>query len=259
MGHTVVARLPLSRRWRAVVALLQLPRLDAPGVAGATALAAERRLRQLGRDPSLAYCFWLLTRLASAARGPDFLDAVARLGIPARPDDTALQFVARVADRTRVELDGHPEAGPFGEMAALALRRALAETVGAEGRSLFGSSLEDLEGAFRRHASDRQFGELAGRFFGDFMARALRFYVDRELPHAVGGGGLPTVGASADFATALDLHARQTARAVEVFAVGWYGKKNWETLGAIGREDAQGFVAHALPKLRKALELEAAR
>jgi len=259
VGHTEIARLPKSQRWSAVVALLQLPRLDAPDVAGATILAAERRLRQLGRDPALGYCFWLLTRLASAARGPDFLGEVARLGIPARPDDTALQFVARVADRARAELDRHPGSGPFGEMAALALRRALAETVGTEGRSLMGGALEDLERAFRRHASDRQFGHLARRFFGDFVARALRFYVDRELPHAVGGGGLPTVGAASDFAAALDLHARQTARAVEVFAVGWYGKKHWETLGDIGDDDARGFVAHALQKLRAALLAEAAR
>lgn len=259
MGHIVVASLPKSQRWRAVVALLGAPRLDAPAVAGATALAAERRLRQLSRDPSLAYCFWLLTRLASAARGPDFLGEIAHLGIPARRDDTALQFAARVGDRTRVELGRHPESGPFAEMAALALRRALAETVGTEGRSLFGSSLEDLETAFGRHSSDRQFGDLAGRFFGDFMARTLRFYVDREIPQVVGGGGLPTIGASRDFAAALDLHARQTARAVEAFAVGWYSKKNWETLGAIGREDAQGFVAHALQKLRSSLMLEASR
>ena len=259
MGHTVVARLPASERWRVVVGLLHAPNPDAPAVAGATVLAAERRLRQLGHDPSLTYCFWLLTRLASAARGPDFLDEVARLGVPARRDDTALQFVARVADRARSELGRHPESGPFGEIASLALGRALAETVGTEGRSLFGSSLEDLERAFRRHASDRQFGDLAGRFFGDFVARTLRFYVDRELPHAVGGGGLATVGASADFAAALDLHSRQTARAVELFAVGWYGKRRWETLGAIGHEDAQGFVAHALQKLRTALLLEAGR
>ena len=259
MGHLIVARLPKSQRWSQVVALLGASHPDAPAVSGATALAAERRLRQLGRDPSLAYCFWLLTRLASAARGPDFLDGVARLDVPARPDDTALQFVARVADRARGELARHPESGPFGEMASLALRRALAETVGTEGRSLMSGSLEDLERAFRRHSTDRQFGDLTARFFGGFVAQVLRFYVDRELPHAVGGGGLPTIGASSGFAAALDLHARQTARAVEPFAVGWYSKKNWETLGAIGREDAQGFVAHALQKLRASLILEAER
>ena len=259
MGHTIVARLPKSQRWREVVALLDAPRLDAAGVAGATVVAAERRLLQLRGDPSLTYCFWLLTRLASAARGPDFLSDAAQLGVPAKPDDTALQFVARVADRTRVELNRFPESGPFGELAALALRHALTETVGAEGRSLFGSSLEDLERAFRRHSTAAQFGELARRFFGDFVARTLRFYVDRELPHAVGGGALSAVGDAANFAAALDLHARQTAGIVQDFAAAWYSKLHFERMGAIGRDDVDGFVAHALTKLRKELEREAAR
>ena len=257
MGHTIVGRLPKSERWRVVVGLLHAPRLDAPAVAGATARAAERRLLELRGDPSLAYCFWLLTRLAGAARGPDFLAEVAALGIPARPDDTALQFVARVADRARVELDRYPESGPFGELASLALRRALTETVGAEGRSLFGSSLEDLEGAFRRHSSAAQFGEQATRYFGDFSARTLRFYVERELGHAVGGGGLPSTAAAGDFAEALDRHARQSARIVEGFAAAWYSKKRWEREGAIPWEDARGFVAHALTKLRKELLVDA--
>jgi len=64
---------------------------------------------------------------------------------------------------------------------------------------------------------------------------------------------------AAEFADALDLHARQLARVVEVFAVGWYGKRNWERMGAIGPEDARGFVAHALPKLRGAVVREGAR
>ncbi len=259
MGHTIVGHLPKTRRWWAVVELLQLPRLDAPALAGATALAAERRLRQLNGDPSLTYCFWLLTRLASAARGPDFLAEIVQLGIPAGPDDTALQFVARVAERTRVELDQFPESGPFGEIASLALRRTLSETIGTEGRTLFGSSLEDLERAFRHHGTAAQFGELSRRFFGDFISRTLRFYVDRELPNAVGHGALATVGDAADFAAVLDLHCRETARIIEDFAAGWYSKRNFERMGAIGREDAEGFVAHALTKLRRELERERAR
>lgn len=259
MGHVEVALLPTSVRWRAVTALLHAPSLDAPGVAAACCLAAERRLRQLGSDPALVRCFWLLTRLAAAARGDDFFGEAARLGVPARRDDSALQFVARVAERTRVDLGRFPESGPFAEMAAVALRRALAETVGTQGRSLSGGALEDLERAFRRHSTAAQFGDLAGRFFGAFMGQTLRFYVDRELPRAVGGGGLATPGASADFAAALDLHARQLGAVVERFAAGWYSKRNWETLGAIGEDDARGFVLHALPKLRGALVREAAR
>jgi hypothetical protein len=258
VGHTIVGRLPKTEKWRIVVGLLDAPELNVSLVAGATVDAAERRLVALRGDPSLAYCFWLLTRLAGAARGADFLEEAARLGVPTRPGDSALAFVARVTDRTRIELDGHPESGPFGELASLALRRALTETVGTEGRSLFGSSLEDLEHAFRRHSTAAQFGELARRFFGDFFARTLRFYVERELSHHVGGGGpLATIADAGAFAEALDRHARQSAVIVEDFAAAWYSKHTWEREGQIPLEDARGFVAHALRKLRAELLVDA--
>lgn len=258
MGHYYFGRLPKTQKWLAVVALLEAPRLDPPAVAGATVKAAQDRLVALRGDPSLTYCFWLLVRLAEAARGPDFLADVARLGVPVRAEDPALAVVARAADRARIELDRFPESGPFGELASLALRRTLTETVGIENRSLFGSSLEDLERAFRRRSSPVQFGELAHRFFGDFVARTLRFYVERELSHHVGtGGGLASIADAGDFAAALDLHARQSARIVEGFAADWYAKHHWEAGGAIGREETQRFVAHALRKLRKELLVEA--
>ncbi|MGH2535107.1 MAG: hypothetical protein ACRDJW_22825 [Thermomicrobiales bacterium] len=255
MGSTIVDRLPKSQRWQVVVGLLNMPHLDARAVGGASCLAAQRRLNQLRSDPSLGYCFWLLVRLA-AARGDNFAGEVAQLGIPARRDDAALQFVARVADHTRVELNRYPQSGPFGEIAALALRAALRETVGTEGRSLFGSPLEDVERAFRRHSSEAQFGDLARRFFADFTARTLRFYVDRELAHAVGGGGLATARETGEFSAALDLHARQTAKVVELYAARWYAKKHWERLGAIEIDDTQAFVAHALDKLQASLKRE---
>jgi hypothetical protein len=259
MGHTEIARLPTSQRWRVVMHLLHSPELDAPAIAGAVTLAAERRLRELSGDPSVAYCFWLLTRLASAARGLDFLEELGHLGITAKQDDSVLRFLTRVADHTRERLSAYPESGPFSDIAATALRQALTETIGTQGRSLFGSSLDDLETAFRRHATPAQFGDLSRRYFASFMAQTLRFYVDRELPHAIGEAALPRIDDAAAFNAALDRHARDLARVVERFAVGWYDKKNWERLGAISPEDAQGFVGHALPKLRGAVVREGAR
>ena len=257
MGHNEVARLPTSQRWRVVVGLLNSPQLNSPGVSSAVTAAAERRLRELGDDPSLTYCFWTLTRLASAARGRGaggsaFIGEVSALGIPAEPGESALRFLARVADHTRERLSEYPESGPFGDIAATALRQALAETVGTRGRSLFGSSLDDLEAAFRRHATPTQFGDLAHRFFASFMGQTLRYYVDRELPHVIGSTAVEDVSDATAFAQALDRHSRDLARVIERYAVDWYNKKNWERLGEISEEDAQGFIRHALPKLRSA-------
>lgn len=258
MGSIHVGRLPQGGQWGRIVGLLHADGLTAPRAAGLTLLAAERRLLELRGDPSLTHCLWLLTRLAAAARSDDFAREAGHVGVAILPGDTALQVVARVADQTRAELGRYPESGPFGEVAALALRSALAETVGTEGRSLLGSSAEDLARAFRRHSTASQFGELSARFFGAYLARTLRFYVERELMHAVGGGPLPTAAAAGDFAAALDRHARQSARIVEDFAAAWYSKRSWETDGRIGRDDVQAFAAHALTKLRKELERQGA-
>lgn len=253
MGHIRLGRLPKTQRWRDVVALLDAPDPDAARVAAATAMAAQARLGQLRNDTSLAYCFWLLARLASAARRPDFADAVDDVGLQAHATDSIFGFVSQVSDRVRDEIGRHPESGPFGDLAADALTRALTETVGTEGRSLFGSSVGDLERALRKHATPSEFGVVAQRFFADFLARTLRFYVDKELPQHVGTGGIDGIEQSAAFVEDLDRYTRQSAVIVQQFAADWFSKYDWQTGGAIGRDDAQHFVGVALGKLRKEL------
>lgn len=255
MGHILLGVLPRTRRWREVVELLQTAPEDTPGVAAATVIAADKRLRQLRADPSLTYCFWLLTRVAWASRGTTFKEDLGSLGITAAPETSILGFVSAVTEHVRSETAGHTDSGHFGELASLALRRALNDTVGQHGRSLFGSSVEDLQEAFRAHSTQHQFGSLARRFFADFLARILRSALERELPRQVGSTTMPGITDARDFSQALDLYARQSARIVEDFAGGWYAKNNWESKGQISQEDARGFIEVALRKLRMELKL----
>ena len=253
VGHIRLGRLPKTLRWQAVIGLLESVPDDVPAIARATVVAADTRLRELARDPSLVHCFWLLTRLAAASREPDFPAALGAFGLTPS-GETALAFVAHVSDRVRGDLARYPESGPFSELASLALRRALSETIGQHGRSLFGSSLEDVQHAFRSHSTPARFGDLAQRFFGDFLARTLRFFIDRELSNHVGADhALSGIDASRTFTTELDVYTRQSARIMEEFAASWYSKHNWEAHGQISREEAQGFVAIALRKLRMEL------
>jgi hypothetical protein len=251
MGHVRLGRLPQTRRWRQVVELLEAAPEDVSAIASATTVAAELRLRELSNDPSLAYCFWVLTRIASASREETFHESLIELGIPAQHNDTVLSFIARVSEHVQGEFERHPASGPFAELASLAMRRAISETVGQEGRSLFGSSLEDLKEAFRRHSSPVRFGALAKSFFSDLAARTLRFFVEREVSNNVGAGyAMATVQSGAAFTDALDLHARESARIMDQFGRDWYSKHNWEARGRISRDEAQGFVGYAMRKLR---------
>jgi len=237
-----------------VLRLLDGPSLDEAAIARATALAAERRLRTLANDPTLVHAFWLLTRMTAASRQPDFESELAGIGIQTSSNEPILRFISRVSDAMRSEAAAHPASGHFAELASLALRRALTETVGQHGGSLFGSSVDDLQAGLRQYSGGQSFGRVARLFFGDLFARTLRSFVERELSNRTGSApALRSIDDSQEFTTSLDRYARESARIMESFAAGWYGKRNWESQHRISRGDAEGFVGVALRKLRSEL------
>jgi hypothetical protein len=255
VGHIRLGRLPKTRRWREVVELLDTSPALTGAVAASVVEAADTRLRQLGTEPALSYCYWLLTRVAWASRSEHFVTELAQLGLVVRPGTSTIAFISQVADIVRHENAGAVESGHFVELGSQALRHALAETVGEHGGSLFGSSLEDLQTAFRKYSTSTQFGRLSHRFFADLFARTLRSLVARELPNHTGGGRpIVNIDQGIEFSQALDTYARQAARIMQGFAEGWYSKQNWESKGEISRDDAQAFVAVALRKLRMELK-----
>lgn len=257
MGHLRLGRLPKTQKWTQVVDLLDTAPTDVPGIARAVVEAADGQLRFLASDSSLAYCFWILTRVTWAARQPDFLVKLEQLGIFTSRDASVLTFIAQLTDIAQGQISRNPQSGPFGELASLAMSRALTETIGEHGTTLFGSSMEDLQRACASYSTRRRFGVLARQFFGDFFARMLRYFVAKELANHVGfEKGIRGIRESSEFVRSLDLHARQSARIVEEFASGWYSKHNWESKGEISLEDAQGFVAVALRKLRMEMKRE---
>jgi hypothetical protein len=250
MGHIHLGRLPKTQAWAGVIASLGGPTLDVQDVARATMHGASGRLQRLRTDPSLAYCVWLLARLASASRRPDFTDAVADLGIPAAQQKSLVGFIAAVSGRARDEVERHPISGPFGDMALQALRKTLTETIAAQPTPLFGFEPADIEWAFARHATETGFGTLLHRFFADFLRRALRFYVDKELSLQVGRGAhLSTSTQAISFLSDLDRHATETARIVAVFSGQWFAKHHWTADGRIGRDETARFVAEAMRKV----------
>lgn len=260
MGHTRLGRLPKYLRWKQVVALLEESPGNAEDVSRATAVAADEWLLRLKSDPSLTYCFWLLTRVTWAARSDSFAEQLQSFGLDVNDGTSNLAFIASLVESARTELSHHPESGPASELASLALRRALSETVGQQGRTLFGSSLSDLQVALRTYSTKERFGELAQRFFGDFLSRTLRSFLDREIPNLVGeSSGLRNVEDSAEVIAAIDLHARQSAAILRDFSGGWFAKHNWESRGQIGEDETRRFVAFALEKLRSELKREVDR
>ena len=78
----------------------------------------------------------------------------------------------------------------------------------------------------------------------------MNYFLSRALSHHVGEGQrFTTLSQQAEFSKALETHCRETARIVEEFSGGWFSKKNWETGGAISREDIAAFTGYAMTKL----------
>lgn len=259
MGHLRLGRLPKHRNWQHVVALLELDAVDATSVAQATAVAAERRLRDLGNESAATYCFWLLVQIASASRHDDMASRLDSLGIQISPSDGLLTLISRVSDHVRQHIRDDPDTDALSELAALSLRFALAETVGVQGTSLFGSTLDDFNRACRIYSTQRQFGVLTKIFFGDFLSRTLRYFIDRELANHVGAGRrIADIAQCREFSESVDLYSRQSARILEEFAGSWFSKHEWESSGKVSTADAGRFVAYAMRKLRMEIAPERA-
>ena len=260
MGNSRLGRLPARLRWLKVVALLDQSPENTAAVAAATIDAAERRLGELANDRSLSYCYWLLARIASASRSDEFPQRLEALGLHADSDTRALTFISQVSAQVRIQTAPHLDSGPFRDLASNALLQTLSETVSEHTSSMFGSSLDDIQSAVRQHSTRERFGDLAQRFFGNFMSRTLRFFLDRELANHVGPEHrIKTIGASQTFMDEIDSHARQSAAIVHDYAGEWLSKHDWESQGQIGLDEARSFVPGALLKLHGALKHEAER
>ena len=93
MGHIRLGRLPATRKWQQVVALLSHG-ASLEQIAGASAEAAEISLEHARRDPALLQSFWLLTQIPLAARSPDFPDSLKSLGLDVSDSPSLMEIVA---------------------------------------------------------------------------------------------------------------------------------------------------------------------
>ena len=129
MGHIRLGVLPKSKKWNRVVDELRLG-ADVSEIASATAAAAETSLENASADPAFLHAFWLLTQIPLAARGPEFIEDLRRLGVtvsvPPGLMDLLAGFSAAVDQNARAR-GGRTD---LGEMAQMAAVESLAAMVG---------------------------------------------------------------------------------------------------------------------------------
>lgn len=254
MGHLRLGRLPKTKRWSGVFALLEGDSVSPEALARATATAAQEQFAALEGDQAINYCFWVLVRIATAARGDDFIGELRRLGVQNPQVTSGLGFVQQITNMVEKELRRRGQPTVFVRIAALSLREVLSANIIEQSRSLFGTSLADIQAACRTLSTRLHFGEVAKAFFAHFTSRSLQFLADKEVSNHVGPEkAFASPESLLAFQHALQSYCTETAKIVEEFAAGWFSKHNWESNNNISEETTAAFTAYAFEKIQMEL------
>jgi len=248
MGHIRLGRLPRTRQWKQVVALLEGGAGTAQ-LANATITAAEKGLNLAAEDKGLVETIWLLSQLPLAARKDNFAAALREVGLDVSDAPGLMEIVGAVSDAIDRRLANNGGRTDLGEMAQMAASETISEVVGGRLPSLFAPTPNDVRTEFARLATNRQFSTFARDFFARLINKCLNYFLSQAIAHHVGEGRrFTTLAQQSEFSKALDTHCREAAKIVEEFSGGWFSKTNWENKG-ISRDKAAGFSHVAMQKL----------
>ena len=252
MGHIHLGRLPASRKWNQVVALLdEAAAVDA--IAQASAVAAERDFERAAHNPVFVEAVRLLAMIPQAARADDFAGALYDLGVivPVDPSMTDLLTGTAIAlDQFAMQ---QPVRNDVDTLAGRALVDALATHGGGSLPSLFAPSAADVKAGLGQLARPDQFSALCRSFFGRLTAETLSTYLDRTLSSRIGPGRLfDNLADRSAFDAALSQYCSEATRIIREFAGGWYGK-TLHREGTITSARAASFGAVAWKKIGEEL------
>jgi hypothetical protein len=249
MGHIRLGDLPRTRKWSQVVGLIE-GGAGIAQIANATINAAEKGLGFAAKDDGVIETIWLLTKLPLAARSEDFAAALGQCGLSVSTSPGLMEIVGAISDTIDTKIPNCKGRTDLGEMAQMAAVETLTDVIGQRTKGLFGTTSDDLKQAFSKLATNKQFSIFAKDFFARFTNKCMNYFLSRALSHHIGEGQrFTTLSEQAVFAKALETHCREAARIIEEFSGGWFSKKNWETGGAITREDIAAFTGYAMKKL----------
>jgi hypothetical protein len=254
MGHIRLGDLPRTRKWSQVVGLIE-GGAGMVQVASATINAADKGLGVAAKDKGVVETIWLLCQLPLAARSDNFAQALRDCGLSVSDSPGLMEIVGAVADAIDAKMPNCKGRTDLGEMAQMAAAETLTEVIGARTRSLFGTTPEDVQQAFSKLATSKQFSVFAKDFFARFTHKCMNYFLSRALADHVGEGlRFTTLSQQAEFIKALETHCKEAARIVEEFSGGWFSKKNWETGGEISQQDIAAFTGYAMTKLTSELK-----
>jgi hypothetical protein len=249
MGHIRLGVLPRYPRWKNVISMIEHDNGSPAEVATRTLAASADILSDPTSQETVGHCIWLLSYLALSAKHPDFRSRLSRIGIAVEPGSTATEFLASTFHVAASDPSLRRPSTAIASISDAAFRESLTRTVGMESHTIFGSGLDEVQRALRKYSTPTRFANLLHIYFASFVARTLRFVIDKEITNHLGAGRrFDYSGAMRDFQLAVDAFAGQTTRIVDSFSSGWYSKMSWQH-GEITKSDAKQFSHVALTKL----------
>lgn len=249
MGHTRLGKLPRTRRWGEVVALIAGGASTAQ-IANATIHAAEQGLSGAAKDVGVVETIWLLMQLPHAARTDNFVEALDECDLSVSDTPSLMEIVAAVTEAIDARMPNCRGRTDLGEMAQLAAGETLTATIGQRIENLFGPTTADVQHALAALATSKQFSSFAKAFFARFTTKCMTYFLSRTLADHLGDGQrFTTLAQQAAFIQALDTHCHEAAYIVERFSGDWYSKTKWETKGQLTQEAIAAFTGGAMKKL----------
>ena len=222
---------------------------DVTAIATQSAEAAENDLRSGADDKGLVHAFWLLSQLPIAARSPDYVDQLRRLGLQVSANPSLLEIVGAFSRALDDHIGATGGRTDLGEMAQNAAVESLTTLVGKDLPALFGTTAQDVQAGLRRLGTTDRFSVLARDFFSRVARKSLGYFLSRVLSDHVGPGQkFASIREHTAFNEALDIHCREASRIIKEFAGGWYGKTLFLEK-EISPQRAAGFTHVAFKKL----------
>lgn len=253
MGHQLLGSMPASRKWVAVVTALT-DNASAEAVASLSADAAEQAFTRARTSPDLIAAVELLAQLPQAARGPDYLDDLRKLGLALDAAPSLVELSTALLDALDRRA-GAPSSFPsdVGVIARLAAVECLTALVAPQLPTLFGASPDDVRTAVGKLSSGSGFAVLAREFFSRLIYRTLDYYLSRAMgAHQGPGQRFAGMADRRQFEVMLETHCQEATRIISDYAGGWYGKHVYQQSGLTDTA-IRSFVAYSLTKIRAEL------
>jgi hypothetical protein len=261
VGHVRLGKLPATRKWRDIVALLGDDHPSIPHLAYAVEDAADRSFPAALNDPGFIEALWLMLKIPQAATSRAFSNALAKLGIKISGEPTLAAMLAgfdRAVERARVR--SYRASTDFSVLARNAAVSALRAVVHKRLPTLWIATAEDERTALIALGTTEGFGELAQQFFTQLLENHLHYYLDREIPRHIGRRSFaPSIPDTAYFDTAMRQHCRESTLIMRAFAKDWLGNNQFHLGKDITRDEARKFASYAFTKISDELAARGAR